>query len=232
MSSPDVQASIDYRLPHEAHAWSQGALMGRPWRAGMFEAIGNALRRDAGGQPVRVLELGSGPGFLAAHLLGVMPNLQYVALDFSAAMHQLARERLGLAVRQVRFVERDLRDPDWHHGMPLFDHVITNQTVHELRHRRHATKLHRQVRDLLGPNGSYLVSDHFLGAGGMSDAELYMTPNEQQDALCAAGFAVVERQRQVGDLVLHRAATGLGAQASASSFSISWCSAAKSGSPT
>ena len=37
----------------------------------------------------RILELGSGPGFLAQHVLDIIPVSKYVALDFSEAMHQL-----------------------------------------------------------------------------------------------------------------------------------------------
>jgi predicted methyltransferase len=43
---------------------------------------------------------------------------------------------------------------------------MTNQAVHELRHKRHARELHRQVARLLTPGGSYLVCDHFCGPGG------------------------------------------------------------------
>ena len=77
--------------------------------------------------------------------------------------------------------------------------------MHELRHKRHAPGLHRQVLDALAPGGSYLVSDHFSDPGGLENTELYLTRDEQQTALQQAGFASVERLAVAGTLVLHRA---------------------------
>ena len=153
------------------------------------------------------MELGSGPGFLAQHLLQALPELalDYVALDFSAAMHALARERLGPLAAQVRFIERSFKAPDWPQDLGLFDHVLTHQAVHELRHKRHASALHRQVRRLLSPGGSYWVCDHWAGPGGMANDELYMSVNEQAQALRDAGFSQVEPVLALGGMVLHRA---------------------------
>lgn len=135
-----------------------------------------------------------------------MPSaIKLVALDFSAPMHELAAERLGSLADRVHFVERSFRDPAWTEGLGEFDFVVTNQAVHELRHKCHATLLHAQVRACLVPGGSYLVSDHFVGEGGMSDDQLYMSASEQKAALEAAGFANVEQVLLKGGMVLHRA---------------------------
>ena len=58
---------------------------------------------------------------------------------------------------------------------------------------------------LLEPNGRYLVCDHFLGEGGMQNADLYMTVDEQRDALIKAGFRAVKLLLRKGGLVLHEA---------------------------
>jgi predicted methyltransferase len=79
------------------------------------------------------------------------------------------------------------------------------QAVHELRHKCHARELHAQVLQLLSPGGIYLVCDHYLGEGGMANDRLYMTPQEQKDALCSAGFSRVVRLMLVGSLTLFRA---------------------------
>jgi len=83
--------------------------------------------------------------------------------------------------------------------------VVTHQAVHELRHKRHAVGLHEQVKDVLKPSGAYLVCDHHLGDGGMSNDQLYMTVDEQRQALLAAGFSSAEAVLVHGGLVLHRA---------------------------
>jgi SAM-dependent methyltransferase len=197
----DVPSPIDLRLMDDARPWAETALARRPARPEFFDAFARLIGRDG----ARVLELGSGPGFLADHLLRALPNLRYVALDFSPAMHQLAAERLGERAARVAFVERSFREPDWSDGLGPFDAIVTHQAVHELRHRDYAPALHAQVRPLLAPGGAYLVCDHFLGEGGLSNDQLYMTVDEQRDALLRAGFADVEAVLVKGGLALHRA---------------------------
>jgi predicted methyltransferase len=120
-------------------------------------------------------------------------------------MHQLAAERLGERATRVRFVERSFREPAWVDGLGPFDVVVTHQAVHELRHKDHAGGLHAQVRPLLAAGGRYLVCDHYLGGDGLSNDQLYMTVDQQREALRRAGFAGVEAVLVKGGLALHRA---------------------------
>lgn len=201
----DVPILVDFRRPEHAREWTESAMSLRPWRVDFFDAFAHAMAGPPTGQKYRVLELGSGPGFLAQRLLSSNPNLTYVAVDFSPAMHELARQRLGDLAACVQFVERSLRDAGWGEGLGRFDFAVTNQAVHELRHKRYASALHGQVRQLLHPAGIYMVCDHFYGEGGMSNDRLYMTVEEQRDALFSAGFTRVEQVLIKGGLVLHRA---------------------------
>jgi len=203
MINADVPTPIDFRDAQHAGEWERTA-QARPGRAEIFETFSRELQRLGNGNLV-VLDLGSGPGFLAAHLLDVMPNLQLTLLDFSAAMHDLARQRLGSRAEHVRFMHRNFRDDEWPLGLGLFDVVVTNQAVHELRHKRHAPALHAAVRKVLRPGGSYLVSDHYFGDGGLQNEHLYMTMAEQRATLLAAGFSHVERVASFGSMVMHSA---------------------------
>lgn len=200
----DVPVTLDFRDPQKARAWTDSAMSTRPWRAEFFAAFADVVHGASPIQERRVLELGSGPGYLAEQLLRA-ENISYVAVDFSAAMHELARLRLGKLVTRVRFVERNLRDRDWHQGLGEFDFVVTHQAIHELRHKRYASPLHAQVRELLRPGARYLVCDHYFGPGGMANSELYMTVDEQRDALTSVGFTRVEQVLLKDGLVLHRA---------------------------
>ena len=76
-------------------------------------------------------------------------------------MHRLALERLGQLAARVMFVERNFRASDWLDGLGVYDAIITHQSVHELRHKRYAQNLHRQVKSLLTPERIYLVCDHY-----------------------------------------------------------------------
>lgn len=201
--SQDVPSPIDLGNHDDAVEWEATADIKRPWRREFFQQFAGEVSRAA--DRPRVLELGSGPGFLLARLIESVPGIELVALDFSAAMHALAGKRLGDRAGQVQFVQRDLRAADWHERLGSFDAVVTNQAVHELRHKRHAPVLHAQVRHLLRPGGCYLVCDHYVGADGMSDRALYMTVEEQAAALREAGFVDVRALRRDRGMVLHRA---------------------------
>jgi SAM-dependent methyltransferase len=148
------------------------------------------------------------PGFLAAYLLRMLPAVRLTLLDFSAPMQDLARARLGPSATHVSFVERSFKEPGWSQGLGRFDAVITNQAVHELRHKRYAASLHAAVKDVLKAGGLYLVSDHFFGDGGLPNDQLYMTVAEQRDVLLTAGFSDVQRVATAGTLVMHRATAG------------------------
>lgn len=200
----DVPSPIDLRLISEATEWESTALLKRPWRTEFFAKFAVAIQSS----PFtvnRVLELGSGPGFLADYLLQAMPTITYVALDFSAAMHQLAFKRLGALTSRVRFVERSFKEQSWSQGLGLFEAITTNQAVHELRHKRYARALHSQAKELLAEGGKYLVCDHYVGEDGMKNDQLYMTVAEQREALIGAGFSRVEQLLLKGGVVLHSA---------------------------
>jgi ubiquinone/menaquinone biosynthesis C-methylase UbiE len=189
----------------DAAEWARTAEQKRPWRHQFFVAFADCIRGMR--QVDRVLDLGSGPGFLARHLLQEFPRIEYVALDFSPAMHALARERLGELARRVTFVERSFREADWAQDLGIFDCVVTLQSVHELRHKVHAPALHGQVRRILAKDGAYLVCDHFAGNGGMTNTQLFMTLGEQRSVLREAGFQQVDELLSLGSLALYRAAS-------------------------
>ena len=201
----DVPSPVDLRRLEGARKWADEVMVKRPWRVEFFEMFASVIQELAAGKPVRVLELGSGPGFLAEHLLKALPNIEYVALDFSPAMHELAVLRLGALAERVKFVERSFLDESWSHELGEFEVVVTLQAVHELRHKNRASKLHSQVKQLLSPDGSYLVCDHFSGDGGMSNDELFMSVAEQHAAIEFGGFQNIRQLHARGSLVLHHA---------------------------
>ena len=198
----DVPNPIDLRSVEDAREWAASAMLKRPWREHIFQRFIAELRA-LGHNPLRVLELGSGPGFLAQRVLEAIPGGEYTMLDFSPAMHDLARERLGFLMQHVHQVLADFKCDGWSAGLGEFDAVLTNQAVHELRHKRHALKLHQTVRSLLRSRGYYLVCDHYFGDDGMTNAALYMTVDEQRRCLEEAGFSVTNLLAMRG-LVLHR----------------------------
>ena len=200
----DVPSSIDFRSMTDARDWAATAMAKRPWRTEFFVRIAEALADLALTRP-SILELGSGPGFLAEHLLCAFPGSTYTALDFSPAMHQITKDRLGVLADRVVFIERDFRTLDWSHDLSMVDAVLTMQAVHELRHKRHASAFYRAIRPLLKPRGILLACDHFAGEHGMSNTALFMTPEEHEAAIRDGGFSNVDLLMRTGGLILFRA---------------------------
>ena len=202
MDGDDVPSPVDLNDPQDAREWERTA-QARPGRGEIFEAFARELGA-LGRRPLAVLELGSGPGFLAAHLLGAIPGLALTLLDFSAVMHALAGARLGSYADRVIYVERDFKQPSWCDGLGPFDAVITNQAVHELRHKRHAATLHAAVKGVLKPGAPYFVSDHCFSPG-FGNERLNMTLTEHREALFDAGFSEARLVAAAGTLVMYRA---------------------------
>lgn len=190
MSIADIPSTINFRCKADALEWESKA-MDRPYREEFFAAIATHLR-SPGTEPWTILELGSGPGFLASYLLEALPTVRMELLDFSSPMHKLAGKRLGVLIDRVKFVERDFKKQNWIRGLGPYDAVVTLQAVHELRHKRHAEKLHREVKKVLKADGQYLVCDHYIGDNGMKNDQLFMTVDEQRSSLASAGFNVTD----------------------------------------
>ena len=190
MDEEDVPSPIDLKKMSDAQEWARNAMQ-RPFRQDFFEAFRKELTK-LNYASIRVLELGSGPGFLAEYLLTNLPTLMISLLDNSPSMHRLAKKQLHKHLQRVKFIERDFKQPNWNEDLGRFDAVVTLQAVHELRHKRYATDFHRQVRPLLGNNGVYLFCDHYFGHEGMQNDQLYMSNAEQRQSLKNAGFSYSE----------------------------------------
>src|SRR5688572_19659704 len=68
MTADDVPSPIDLRLMRDAREWERTVMAKRPWRTDFFARMSSEIA--AATPPVkRILELGSGPGFLAQYLL-------------------------------------------------------------------------------------------------------------------------------------------------------------------
>src|SRR5438132_6587374 len=120
---------IDFSRTEEAQAWSEAANRKRPWRAEFFVAIAEELR-SLHRPSLTVLELGSGPGYLAEAVFRALPDIRYTLLDSSLPMQGLARARLG-PIGGAQFVTADFRRPGWTDCLGAFDAVVSVQAVHE-----------------------------------------------------------------------------------------------------
>jgi SAM-dependent methyltransferase len=195
----DVPISVDFLDPAHARRWAEETPRRRPWRTSFFAEFCTALA----GTQLRILELGAGPGHLAREILTRCDVSEYLALDFSDAMHALAREHLGELAGRVAFITRDFRAPDWIAGLSGLDAVVTMQAVHETRHKRRALPLLAQARTILRPGGQLLYCDHYFEDG--KKPGLMLDRAEQPEVLRAAGYAHVELLRDEGGMAIYAA---------------------------
>ena len=202
MNPRDVPSPIDFHDPAQARTWMERTAKNRPWRPDFFRAFSIALNARAS-HPLRILELGSGPGQLATAVLKNCRVSQYVALDFSVAMHDLAREQLGPLAAKVKFVKRDFRKPEWNAALGKFDAVLTLQAAHETRHQDRLPDLLRQTRASVKAGGLLLYCDHYRGT--LKNPVLYLERQRQPRTLRAAGFVHIERLLDRGGMALYSA---------------------------
>jgi SAM-dependent methyltransferase len=187
----------DFFNPAYVARWAHEANEKRPERHEVFRLVAEVLD-GLGRSQLRVLELGSGPGFLAHELLRRCAIASYHLLDFSPHMHDLARTRLVDFADRVVFVEGDIREP-----LSLdarFDAVLAMQAVHELRDTSLVPRLYRDVSELVEPRGVFVLCDHV--SEGESRKSLLLTIEEHAELLRSCGFEKVDVLRADRDLAL------------------------------
>ena len=205
MRIDDVPSPINFQDLHDAEAWIEQTTRNRPWRTEFFSMYVKALNQRFD-QPISVLELGSGPGFLAQQILGNCPIQSYAALDFSAVMHALACQRLQPFLHQVNLIQRNFRSQDWVEGLGPFDAIVTMQAVHEVRHKQRIPMLLAQLNRLLIVNGLFLFCDHYSEPDMPSkDLNLYLTRDELPIALFNANFTGIDCLLDKGGMALYAA---------------------------
>ena len=202
LQKDDVPYGDDWDSAAAVTSWAMAADQKRPWRFQTRDHIAGIVARLP--QRARVLELGSGPGFLAHRVLERCPSIEnYTLLDFSEHMLALSRERL-VAFPAAAFVLASFKSEDWpRHVEGPFDYVLAMQSVHELRHKRHATRLYEQVYQVLSVPGLFAICDHLPVDNSPTSRALYMTEPEQHQALATAGFSNVHIELSMNGLVLH-----------------------------
>jgi SAM-dependent methyltransferase len=206
-SEADVPYGEDFHDPAVAAAWAEGVMRKRPWRTKIFQHF-VAIVNAAPLAQARVLELGSGPGFLAEQLLAHCPNIDhYALLDFSQPMLDQSRRRLADYQERTEFLRADFKSDTWPSLVGAqVDFVVSLQAVHELRHKRHAQRLYAQLAPLLRPNAEVLICDHLpAGAHTPRHRVLYMDPEEKLQALNGAGLVDAKVIWSEHNMALYRA---------------------------
>lgn len=195
MTIKEVASPIDLRKAADALEWAEEVNVKRPWRYEFFSMYVAEIKSLNIKKP-KILEIGAGPGYLAKILLENLDSLEYTALDFSEAMHELSRKNLGLLTSKAKYLTANFKESGWYDvcQQETFDVVIIHQALHELRHKDFAKEFHMQVRNhLLNTSSLYIVTDHIVkDEEGMKNKDLFMTIDEHIHAFSLAGFKNIE----------------------------------------
>ena len=209
---------VEYRpgdVPTE-HRWHDEAYVAE-WaananeaahRGAMFDAFVSELGDLAAGNALRVMELGSGPGYLAEQICARVDIARYTAVDISPQMHAIARNRLA-PWESVELVEADYREPGWECALgESFDAAVTLQAVHELRRADLIPGLYRSTLTRLRPGGVFLVAD-IVNGPGFEPKGHQLTVGEHLQALADAGFVGARCVLDLGRVAFGRAERSL-----------------------
>jgi SAM-dependent methyltransferase len=122
----------------------------------MFEVLETLL-------PARflALDLACGPGALSQRLLARFPEARSIGLDYDPVLLEIGRGALGDAAGRLRWIEADLRRPDWAErlGEPVLDAVLTTTALHWLS-AEDLVRTYRLLAERLRPGGVLLNGDH------------------------------------------------------------------------
>jgi trans-aconitate methyltransferase len=106
-----------------------------PRRQEMMAALLAAVPFGAG-EPLKILELGSGEGLLAEALLTRFSQATLTALDGSESMRHAAMTRLGRFGDRVRVDRFDVAALDWWDRMFGVDVLVSSLCLHHLNDAR------------------------------------------------------------------------------------------------
>jgi SAM-dependent methyltransferase len=161
-----------------------------PSREARFTALIDAVEAGTGRPDPLVIDLGCGPGSLAARLLDRLPAATVVAADADPLLLALGQAVHG-GRGGLRFVDLDLRRPGWPASLGLdrpADAAVSTTALHWLPPGQ-LRAMYAELATVLRPGGLMLDGDHL------------MEDESAVPALARLGDAISERSttRRLGD---------------------------------
>ncbi|MBA2862468.1 class I SAM-dependent methyltransferase [Methanococcus maripaludis] len=114
----------------------------------------------------KILELGSGTGFLTTRIVELNPSAEITCIDLSEGMLDVARGKPELS--DVKFIKGDFREA-WGDGK--FDVILSTLCLHHLPDDDR-TDILGKIYDSLNPRGAFINGDVFLGETEEEEARI------------------------------------------------------------
>jgi len=149
---------------HEFHdeSFAQGwanRFVPTPERISLFDLILSEIQSRINTDGY-IVELGIGPGYLANHILSAMPNINYIGIDFSQPMLDIASKRLKQYSERLELVRADLIHDTWQSSFNQPIHaVISTWALHDLGSQKNIFKVYEKSKQTLIEGGIFLNGD-------------------------------------------------------------------------
>lgn len=129
-----------------------------------FTVIADVVEQAARGRRnLLLLDLGSGPGALAARLAERLPGAEVVAVDADPLLLELGRAHYGAGARaRLRHVRSLIGEPGWLDALGLdrpVDAAVSTTALHYLD-RETLGGVYRDLAERLSPGGVFVNGDH------------------------------------------------------------------------
>lgn len=159
----------DWRVwqePEAAIAFVNDRRAGIPGAQDQLSVLRQLLPKRPEGASLRVLDMGCGDGILLSTVFAHWKTAQGVALDGSATMLDLAKDRFASQPeRTIFFVHSDFNDPRWQESLPMteFDAIISGFAIHHSEDAR-KEEIYAEIFELLRPGGVFVNIEHVASA--------------------------------------------------------------------
>lgn len=131
----------------------------REHRVAIMAKVINALAKPEG-RPIRVLDLGCGPGSVSHSILEHVPGCEIVAVDRDPLLLRIATET-NPAPDRLQFVDANLMARDWFMDLPFdqFDALVSATALHWLP-PADLVSVYAEAAALMSPGGVLMNADH------------------------------------------------------------------------
>ncbi|MCG6901442.1 MAG: class I SAM-dependent methyltransferase [Rhodobacter sp.] len=165
-----VGASHEFHDAAFVRGWAS-RFVPTPPRLQLFDMILDQIE-SLGLPQAHVVELGTGPGYMARHILQRNPTISYEALDFSEVFFDVARETLGALSGRVTFTSADLMDPSWPDRLTSRpDAIVSTWALHDLGGQRPVADVYARAYSVLAKGGILVNGDFIKPDGTLWDYE-------------------------------------------------------------
>jgi len=187
-----VGATHDFHNVEYARDWADW-FSPSPARLQLFDTLIQALKANEC-QKGHIVELGSGPGYLARHILTALPEASYECVDFSHAMLNIATSTLLKFANRVRFTQSDLTKDNWPSALRVpVNAIVSTWALHDLGSEAHIATVYRASKTVLQVGGIMLNGDFIKPEGASCQFEAgRLTIARHLELLSGCGFQNVQ----------------------------------------